>query len=55
MKNQKPSLLIMILALVFVLFFFNTGTTETADPTDGTQITETQVMEEPAQTIAETE
>ena len=40
-QENKPSLLMVILALVFVLFFFNTNTPAQEEPTQPTQVTET--------------
>lgn len=50
-NQKKPSLLLMILALVFVLFFFNTNETaqDIAFPTDGAQET---VVQNAAETAA---
>ena len=54
-QQQKPSLLLMILALVFVLFFFNTNETaqEIAFPSETLQATEATVTEEAVPPISE--
>lgn len=48
MKNQKPSPLLALLALLFVLFFFNIGDSDsdTTQPTELPQVSETQVVGE---------
>ena len=56
-QQNKPSFLLMVLALVFVLFFFNTNETasEVAFPSEPTQIVETTAPTEAEATSEPTE